>query len=160
MLSLLFTTWFLFLHPLHVSVTEIEYNPKAQALQIITRIFVDDLETAIRNSTKNPELDLLKPKEGITTQGLVNAYLTDHLAILLDGKSQKINFLGYEYEDLALVCYLEVENVTGFKNIEIKNTVITETYDDQSNLVHITYNGPVKSMRLTRDKPLGIFNYN
>ncbi len=159
MLSFLFTTWFLF-HPLHVSVTEIEYNPKAQALQIISRIFVDDLETAIRNSTKNPELDILKPQGGLTTQRLVADYLNDRLDITLDGNVQKITLLGYEQEDLALICYLEIENVTEFKNIVVKNSVITEAYDDQSNLVHITYNGSVKSLRLTRDKPSGVFTFN
>lgn len=159
MFSLLYTIVLLF-HPLHVSVTEIEYNPKAKALQIISRIFVDDLETAIRNSTKNPELDILKPPAGLATHGLVAEYLKNRLDITLDGKVQKITLLGYEQEDLALICYLEIENVTVFQNIVIKNSVITETYDDQSNLVHITYNGPVKSLRLTRDKPSGAFTFN
>ena len=156
---MLYTTWLL-LHPLHVSVTEIEYNPKAKALQIISRIFVDDLETAIRTSTNHPELDILKPGAGFTTQDLVADYLVGRLDITLDGKAQKITLLGYEQEDLALVCYLEIENVTAFKSVVIKNSIITEAYDDQSNLVHITYNGPVKSLRLTRDKPSGALTFN
>lgn len=158
MISLVYTLWF-FLHPLHVSVTEIEYNEKAKALQIISRIFIDDLETSIRKKTGIDELDILKPKDGLKTEELVGNYLKDHFRIKLDGKEQKTNFLGYEVEDFALICYIEIENVKGFKSIQVTNTVITEMYDDQSNLVHVTYKGPIKSMRLMRDKPSDTFTF-
>ena len=35
---------FFSLHPIHVSVTEIEYDEKDRALEIMMRVFVDDLE--------------------------------------------------------------------------------------------------------------------
>lgn len=152
MLTFLYS-FFLFFHPLHISVTEIEYNEKAQSLQIISRIFIDDLESAVRDKVKKPELDILNPKDGLTTKGLVADYLKDHLKIRLDGKEQRLNFLGYEEENFALICYIEIEKIKEFKEIEVENTVITEKYDDQSNLVHVTYKGPIKSMRLMRDKP-------
>ena len=70
---------FLFPHPLHVSVSEINYSEKDKALQITSRIFVDDLELSIRNQRKEPELDLLLPKNGLTTDLLVSEYLKDHV---------------------------------------------------------------------------------
>lgn len=158
MLSFLYSFILLF-HPLHISVTEIEYNEKAQALQIISRIFVDDLETAVRAKTNLPELDILNPGKDLTTKGLVSDYLKDHLKIKLDGKLQQLNFLGYEEENFALICYIEIEKVKEFKIIEVENTVITEAFDDQSNLVHVTYKGPIKSMRLMRDKPSDKFTF-
>ncbi len=158
MLSILYSFLLLF-HPLHISVTEIEYNEKVEALQIISRIFVDDLEVAMRAKTKLPELDILNPKNGLTTKGLLTDYLKDHLKIRLDGKEQQLNFLGYEEENLAFVCYIEIEKVKNFKVIEVENTIMTETYDDQSNLVHVTYKGPIKSMRLMKDKPSDKFTY-
>ena len=145
MLSILYSI-FLLVHPLHISVTEIEYNEMVQALQIISRIFV--------------EQDILNPKQGLTTKQLVADYLKDHLKIKLDGKAQTMNFLGYEEENFALICYIEIEKVKDFKIIEVENTVITETFDDQSNLVHITYKGPVKSTRLMREKPSDKFTFN
>lgn len=159
MLGILYSI-FLLLHPLHISVTEIEYNEKVQALQIISRIFVDDLEVAIRAKTGKQELDILNPKQGLSTRQLVADYLNDHLKIKLDGKAQTLNFLGYEEENFALICYIEIEKVKGFKIIEVENTVITETYDDQSNLVHVTYKGPVKSTRLMREKQSDKFTFN
>lgn len=158
MLSFLYSFILLF-HPLHISVTEIEYNEKAQALQIISRIFIDDLETAVRAKNNLPELDILNPGKDLTTKGLVSDYLKVHLKIKLDGKVQQLNFLGYEEENFALICYIEIEKVKEFKIIEVENTVITEAFDDQSNLVHVTYKGPIKSMRLMRDKPSDKFTF-
>lgn len=158
MVSVLYSFLLLF-HPLHISVTEIEYNEKAESLQIISRIFVDDLEVAIRAKTKLPDLDILSPKNGLTTKGLLTDYLKDHLKVRLDGKEQQLNFLGYEEENLAFICYIEIEKVKSFKVIEVENTVITEAYDDQSNLVHVTYKGPIKSMRLMKDKPSDKFTF-
>jgi hypothetical protein len=148
---------FLFLHPLHVSVSEINYSEKDKALQITSRIFVDDLELSIRSHRKEPEMDLLAPKNGLTTDQLVSEYLKDHFKVKLDGKLQKMKFLGHEVEEVAIVCYIEIENVRKVKVLEIFDDMITETWDDQSNLIHLTFHGPVKSARLMRDKPMEVF---
>ncbi len=145
----LFYSFLLFLHPIHLSVSEINYNEKDKALQITSRIFLDDLELSIRNQRKQPDLDLLEPGAGLTTEQLMSNYVLKNFTVKLDGKLQKLNFLGFEREDPAVICYIEIENVKKFKTIEVKNEVIMETHDDQSNLIHVTYKGPVKSLRLT-----------
>jgi hypothetical protein len=141
-----------FLHPMHVSVTEVQYNEKNKSFEIISRIFIDDLELSIRGQRNNESLDLLNPGSGMTTDQLVSDYISQHLIIRLDGKTAKIQYLAHEIDDLALVCYLEIEDVRKLKVIEVTNSIIQETHEDQSNLVHVTYKGPVKSLRLTREK--------
>jgi len=143
----------------HISVSEINFSEKDKALQITSRIFVDDLEQSIRNTRKEPELDILAPKNGLTTDQLVGDYLRDHFKVKIDGKPQKMKLLGHEVEDVAIICYIEIENVKKVKSIEVFNDVITEIHDDQSNLVHVTYKAPVKSARLMRDKPTEVFTF-
>ena len=159
MLGAVFYSWLLFLHPIHISVTEIEYSAKDKALQITSRIFIDDLETSIRAKRQEEKLDLMNPKNGFTTNQLVEEYLRSHLQIKVDGKVRPLRYLGSEKEDLALVCYIEVENFKKAKKIEVRNDIIMETHEDQSNLVHITYLGPIKSARLVHDSPWGTFNF-
>lgn len=158
MVSLLYSL-FLFLHPIHISVTEINFSEKDKALQITSRIFIDDLELSVRAQRHEPELDLIEPKNGLTTEGMVKEYVMKHIIVKLDGKIQKMNFLGMEREDPALICYIEIENVKKFKTIEVRNDIIMETHDDQSSIVHVTYKGPIKSMRLTRDNPVGAITF-
>jgi hypothetical protein len=158
MISLLYSLFF-FLHPIHISVSEINYSEKDKALQITSRIFIDDLELSIRAERKEDELDILQPKNGLTTEKMVSDYVLKHLAVKLDGKLQKLKFLGMELEEPALICYIEIENVKKFKTIEVRNDIIMETHEDQSSIVHVTYKGPVQSMRLQRNNPTGTLTF-
>lgn len=142
-----------YLHPIHVSVTEIEFDEKEKALEIMMRAFIDDLELTLRNKLNQPELDILDPKNGLTIDQMMGDYLNDHFKISLDNKPQKINYLGHEREGDAFIFYIEVSNVKRFKTIRILNDIITETHDDQSNLVHVTVRDKVRSLRLTRNTP-------
>jgi uncharacterized protein DUF6702 len=144
----------LYLHPLHVSVTEIEFDEKDKALEIMMRVFVDDLELTMRNRLKQPELDIMQPKNGLTVDQMAKDYLTDHFKITLDNKPQKINYLGHEQEGDAFIFYVEVSNVKKFKTIQILNDILTEIHDDQSNLVHVTVREKIRSLRLTRNTPV------
>ena len=143
------------LHPVHVSVTEISFDGKEKELEIISRIFIDDLETTIRETRKQPGLNLLEPGAGITTDQLVSEYLQSRFQITLNGKAQKIKYLGHEVESEAILCYIQVQNVKKLETIEVYNSVLTELYDDQSNLINVTLDETVKSLRLMRDNPSG-----
>jgi hypothetical protein len=146
-------------HPLHVSVAEIEYDEKEKELEIMMRIFVDDLENAIRLHQRKGDLDVLNPPSGTSTDNLISSYVHNHFKIALDGKDQAIRYLGQEIEGEALVCYLLVSNVKKWSTIEVGNSILCELFDDQSNLVHVTIGDKVKSMRLVRDKPTGRLSF-
>ena len=141
------------IHPVHISVTEINYSEKDKSLQIVSRLFIDDLELSIRAQRKEAELDIMEPKNRLTTQQLVINYLMEHLKIKLDGKFCKLNFLAVEKEDLSLICYIEIGNVKKMKSLEVFNDAIMSIHEDQSNLVHVTFKSPVKSARLVYTKP-------
>ena len=140
-------------HPIHLSITEVEYNEKSRAIQMTTRIFIDDLELAIRKQTNEEELDLLEPGKGRTTNDLVRAYLAEHVKVKVDKKLAKTNYIGNEIEGPAIICYVEIENIKKFSTIEVTNKVNLEIHDDQSNLVNVNYKNKVKSIRLTNDTP-------
>jgi hypothetical protein len=141
-------------HPLHVSVTEIEYDQKQKSLKIMMRIFADDLETTFREQFKESELDIMEADEKHVDE-MAATYIKQHFRISLDEKTQPLNYLGHEQENDAFIFYIEVTNVKKWKTITAFNDGFTEMFDDQSNLVHVTANEVVKSLRLTRDTPAG-----
>ena len=141
-------------HPMHGSVTEIEFDEKDKALEIMMRVFIDDLELSIKNKLNQPGLDLMEPKNGKTLDEMTSDYLKANFKISLDGKPQQTVYLGHEREDDALIFYIEVSKVKKFKTIQVQNTIITETHDDQNNLVNVTVRETVRSLRLTRSTPV------
>lgn len=156
-ISLLFSFW---LHPVHISVTEANYSEKDRTLQLTSRIFIDDLELAISKNKREPELDLLSPGNSRTTDQLVSEYLSRHLKLRVDEKPVNLKYLGHEIEDVVIICYIESNQIKKIKSIEIQDDVIQEVHADQSNLVHVTYRGVLKSARLIQEKPVEKFIFN
>jgi hypothetical protein len=142
-----------YLHPIHVSVTEIEFDEKDKALEILMRVFIDDLELTLRNNVKDPGFDFYDPANAAKIDQLVGEYLKTRFKISLDNKIQKSTYLGHEREEEAFIFFIEVANVKKWKTISIHNDIIMETHDDQSNLIHVTVKGKIRSLRLTKDTP-------
>jgi len=140
-------------HPMHVSVTEIEMDEKDTRLEIMMRVFIDDLELTLKENLKDPSLDILNPSK-LTVDQMMTPYLGAHFRIMLDDKVQAIKYLGHEKDNEAFVFYLEVNKVKKWKTIQVQNDIITELYSDQSNLVHVTWAETVRSLRLTRANPV------
>lgn len=91
---------------------------------------------------------------------MVSEYLLKHIKISLDGKPQRIEYLGMEQEPDALVCYIRVDNVKKWKTITVVNEVIVAAYSDQSNLVHVTAHGKVRSLRLMKNNSSGTLTFD
>lgn len=138
-------------HKFYVSVTEIEYNEKTQSLQIISRVFIDDLEDLLQ-TRYDSTMRLGKSNESPEAANYIKTYLKKKIEIQLDGKNVEVNYLGKEYEDDMVLLYLEVPKVTSFKSIEVKNALLTDMFIEQKNLVHVTYKEITKSLIFTKAK--------
>ena len=150
----------IFLHPIHVSVTEIEFDEKERSLEIMMRVFIDDLELTLRNSLNKPDLDILNPGKQVNLDAMIGDYLSQHFRISLDGKRQKTSYLGHEREGEAFIFYIEVKDVSKWATIKVHNDIIMATYDDQSNLIHVYVGEKVKSLRLTGNTPVDELTFN
>ncbi|AYB30790.1 hypothetical protein D4L85_09450 [Chryseolinea soli] len=139
-------------HPMHVSVTEIEMDEKDKRLEIMMRVFADDLEITLRESLKQPEFDITKQSTP-ALDAIMKEYLAPRFKIVVDNKAVQSKYLGHELEGDAFIFYLEVPGVKKLKTIQIHNNIITEAFEDQSNLVHVTVRGTVRSLRLTKNVP-------
>jgi hypothetical protein len=150
---LLSVLYFVFtaVHPLHISVTEIKFDEKDNELEISSRIFIDDLEEAIRKDLNKSSFDILNPGKDISTDLLVSNHLASRFIIKVDGNTAKIKYLGHEIEGDALIAYLYAPRIKKLKTIEVFNSTITDLFDDQSNLVHVTLGEKTRSLRLMRN---------
>ena len=54
-------------------------------------------------------------------------------------------------------CYIEYKGVKKFKSLELRSTVLTETFDDQANIIHFIYGDYDKSIKLDKLKSTGTF---
>lgn len=137
-------------HPIHLSITDVEHNPKDQSLEIVHKIFIDDLEK-ILESTHRTRLYLATNKEHADTDKFIVDYLKKHFTLEIDGKSYVPDFHGKfvnAKEDIFAVWILaKVEGIAQIKTIKHSNTILMDLYDDQENFTHFKYLGKRKSAR-------------
>jgi hypothetical protein len=128
-------------HDFHVSKCLIEYSAPEQALQISLHLFVDDLEEALRQQGHD-NLKIGTTKEDTLAETYLRDYLLKTFQVEIDDQPMKFSLLGKELSDdfLAVWCYLEITNVADFQKLKLSNSVLIETFSDQTNMV--TVKGP------------------
>lgn len=149
----------LFIHPFHVSVSEIKYKEDKRALQISIRIFLDDLEIALRQYTANETLDIMQKESWSYVDQHVNKYVHEKFQLLNDKGPMTMSYVGAEIEDDVMWIYVEVEKVKKLKTIIVQNSLLTETYDDQENLIHFRAFNKVKSARMYKGAEQKVFDW-
>lgn len=135
------------MHPLYVSVSEVNYNGTDKNLEISCKIFTDDFEKTL-TSLYNKKVDLFNPKDKAETDRQVSDYVRKRLVIKLDGKDVALEFVGFERENDAIWSYFQAAVPTAPKKVDISNSILYEAYDKQLNLMHVSVGGTRKSMRL------------
>jgi len=159
-LVLLFVlTSFTEVHKFYLSVTNINYSEKNDALQITTRIFIDDLE-ALLKERYNINVTLDTNKESALAEEYIKKYLKTKFVLALNEENIAYNYIGKKYDNDVVIFYLEVPNVgfTALKSISVQNEVLTDLYEEQKNLVHIKWKGKKKSFVLIRENNKGMLN--
>lgn len=138
-------------HEFHVTVTNVDHNPRTQALEITFKLFTDDIEKTVK-TLGGSELRLGSPQEAGNANILLKEYLQNRFQLRIDGHPATLEWVGKEVELDAVWCYLEVRQVPQVKEIEVTNRILTELFADQTNIVHLNANGETKSLFLSKEK--------
>lgn len=139
-------------HPFHVSVCDIYFDSRKNELQVAQRIFLDDFENALRKSS-GKDIDLVKIYDSDRGQRLITDYLVSNFRVKFEGKITILKYVGAEIEEDVIWCYFTISPVRSMQQIEMKNTILFELFDDQSNLVHFNFNDKTKSFNLNKNEP-------
>jgi len=123
-------------HEYYVSVTEVEYVEEQQTLQIISQIFIDDFETLLRKRY-NENITLHPDSDTKVIENYMKRYLADKLKIKVNGNDVNFNFIGKEYKQDITYCYLEIENISNIKSIEVINSLLFDVLPEQQNIVRL-----------------------
>jgi len=134
-------------HPLYISVTEIEHNAREKTLEVSCKIFTDDFEKTLRQTYKG-KVDLLQPSDKAVMNRLVSDYVKSHLSISVDGKPVNMEFIGYEQQEEGIQSYYQVSNVSSVRKVDVTDTILYEYKKEQMSILHVIVNGNRKSLRL------------
>ena len=81
---------FLLLHPYHVSVTEVRFDEEVQSVQITERIFIDDLDEALRKANNDEKFVLMD--DSLISHQYLKTYFEQNFVTAVNGKT-----ISYDY---------------------------------------------------------------
>jgi hypothetical protein len=146
------------MHPLYISVTEINHNPKDKILEISCKIFTNDFE-AVLEKMSGARVDLSAPGQKAASDKLIDAYIEKHLRLRVDGRPAALHFVGSEKENDGTWSYFQVNDVPAVKKIEVVDELLYDGFNQQINILHVTVGGQRKSTRLDNPDANATFEY-
>ncbi len=135
-------------HKFYVGVFQVDYFKEKKAVQITTRLFIDDLEKALYKK-HNKHFYITTKDEVADANNYISMYLQDKLKIKINNKIQTLQFLTKEQEDNIVICYLKINFKDNIKDLEITNNVLSDVFNEQQNLLHLNINGNKKTILFT-----------
>lgn len=109
---------------------------------------MDDLNDAVSKAYKkstNIGTEKEKP-EDIT---LLKKYLNDNFKLTVNGKSKAYTYLSREVESNVVICYLSVKEVAKVSSLQVDNSILTEVYSEQQNIIQFNNNGKKQNLLLS-----------
>ena len=146
-------------HKFYISVTNVNYSEKDAAVQITTRMFIDDINAVVKERYGIPST-LGNGTETDLDTAYFEKYLRSKFLVSINGKQVDYTLLGKTYDTDMLIAYIEISGVAldQLKTVSVTNEVLTDLFDDQQNVVHFKINGKKKSYVLLKSNPKGMLN--
>ncbi len=145
-------------HPLYISIIDINHNAKDKALEVSVRIFTDDFENTLKKYT-TAKVDLTHPADKSAADKLISNYIVNRLQIKADGKATALHYVGFEQNQESIWVYFEVPDVVAVKKIEVTTNILYDYQEKEINIIHAKVNGNEKSFRLDNPKNYAAFEW-
>jgi hypothetical protein len=145
-------------HDFYVSICEVSHNNDLRYLDIKVKTFTNDYDDALANhSGERPGLQT--PDEKADTGVKIERYLREKIKIDVNQSPREIGYWYHEYVDDATWTYLRVEEVCDIEEMKIRNEVLMELFDGQTNILRVNIGDEKKYVNLTQNYRYEIFKF-
>ena len=145
-------------HPVHLSLTSIDFNSETKALEITHRFFVDDFEKRLEQDLSE-RLYLGTEEEYSEADKVIQEYLKQNFTILVNGKELSRNYIGKEVDAEAIWIYVEIPQLKKLKDLELTHLSLLDFFEDQRNFINVNYEGEKKAIILDAQKATGNISF-
>jgi hypothetical protein len=138
-------------HEFHSSIAEMHYNMQSKSLEVSIRVFSDDFTLALNeaNGTNLTEETLISKD----AEKAIQQYIVRHFSLVDNKKNVKVGkVIGSENELDATWLYIEFFDCENLNSFTLFNSILTEIFDDQTNVVNVIYPHDKKSLIFTKEK--------
>ncbi len=150
MLKIIILPLFLFLHPVHVTLTTIDQVQGADSMKVFFRMYYDDFLRDYTSYDPDCNIERMSANKSFL-QDKVIKYFNDKVRIYVNNKLLTGEVLTVTILDNEIFLNLRYAAEKNPKKIKVRNQILTGLYSDQTNMIFININKNEEAMRLTPD---------
>lgn len=136
-------------HKFYTSLTQVEYNPKTQSAEVIMNVFTDDLELAISDHFKRKITSSDQEFNKLCYQYIDAKFQLKYLK----NQSLRNEYVGLEIKRDMVSIYFEIKDLQGLSNSQLKQVILLESNNEQTNIVNIKHGKNKTSLIFRAGKP-------
>jgi len=135
----LLSSWYMF-HPVHVSVTNVDYVVDKNKIEFSTKIFKKDFKLLLYHLYEI-QADFEKDTVSQKNRNLMEEYFSSHFKLTLDSDvNAELIFDNILIKDEYIWFYYKINVEEKIHRMEIINTLLFDLYFDQKNMLIYGYN--------------------
>ncbi len=152
-------------HDFYVSITSIRHNLENENLFIRIKLFASDLEQSFLYE-KGIGFGVRKNSQNEKVKKNLEKYIFSKFLIKINGNPIYISLVQLIFEtaerleDDLLICEFEAFDISKINSIKVSNSILTERFDSQTNIVFIIANGKRETLNLDRKISQGEITYD
>ncbi len=147
--AILVYSWLIF-HPVHVTLSSIDYSKGSDSFKGFLKMYYDDfLLDSGRSADENSSRTTVNYE---SLRDHVTNYLDEKFLIFADKKKLTGKIEDLKLIDGELVINMSFDSVGSASSITVKNLLMTSLYDDQSNMMIVRVNEHEQGLKLTPEK--------
>jgi hypothetical protein len=148
MLKILIIPILLTFHPVHVTLTSIDQVQGTDSMKVFFRMYYDDFLRDYKLYDPGCDIEKLSVNESFPADLMIK-YFNDRVHIYVNNKRLAGKIMNMKIQDNEIFLNLLFRSDKDPKKIKIRNQILTELYNDQTNMVFISVNKNEQAMRLT-----------
>lgn len=144
---LFFSLWTIF-HPVHVTMTSIEYVPETVTFKVFVKMYFDDFLTDCRmNGAIIQEEKFFG--DNLASFGVLEKYINDKIILKVNDKQLVARLHNMNVVDNEISMNLVYNSIKKPKTLTVKNLIMTGLYSDQANMVIVRINDFEEGVKMT-----------
>jgi hypothetical protein len=150
MLQALAISLCLIIHPVHETMTSIEYVPGTDSLKVFCRMYFDDFLRDYHTIDDDRDLNTIFDQQPFPAD-LINRYFNSKVSIYVNNKLLVGKLLTMNLSDNEISLNLNYKVDKKPKKITVRNMILTGWFSDQTNMTIIRINNFEEGIKLTAE---------
>lgn len=149
--------WFV-LHPVHVSLTSVDYMPENYSFKVFVKMYFDDFLKDYRLSEGEIQENGFSGENSSSMEAM-KKYLSRKVVLIVNGKEleAKLNDMSLAENEISINLTYGINRNP--KTITVKNLIMSTLYADQANMIIVKVNDFEEGAKLTPETVEKTFNF-